>query len=171
MGKAVGSEPLGSLYTGGKVRRRREWRGLRDTLYDYYHWLGNLGVLLGFIAKPRNFKGFLRYRWMVNYLAVPMMMDRVTEGLRGPHLRIAHLEYGLIIREIAETLDKLFRGDRRIGNDKAFSDRVVLLDENEMTAIMMGFPTLEGLSREIPTLYVANLLRQDSAEHYLDVVP
>ena len=170
MGKAVGSEPLGSLYSAGKVRRRREWRGLRDTMYDYFRWLGILGVLLRFIAKPRNFRGFLRYRWMVNYLAVPMMMDRVTEGLRGPHLRIAHLEYGLIIREIAETLGKLFRGDRRIGNDRAFSDRVVLLDENEMTAIMMGFPTLEGLSREIPTLYVANLLRQDSAEHYLDVV-
>ena len=33
-------------------------------------------------------------------------------------------------------------------------DRVVLLDENEMTAIMMGFPTLEGLSREeIDALY------------------
>lgn len=94
MGKAVGSEPLGSLYSAGKVRRRREWRGLRDTMYDYFRWLGILGVLLRFIAKPRNFRGFLRYRWMVNYLAVPMMMDRVTEGLRGPHLRIAHLEYG-----------------------------------------------------------------------------
>ena len=34
MGKKVGSEKLGSLYTMGKVRRRREWRGVRDTLYD-----------------------------------------------------------------------------------------------------------------------------------------
>ena len=74
MGKAVGSEPLGSLYSAGKVRRRREWRGLRDTMYDYFRWLGILGVLLRFIAKPRNFRGFLRYRWMVNYLAVPMMI-------------------------------------------------------------------------------------------------
>ena len=40
MGKAVGSEPLGSLYSAGKVRRRREWRGLRDTMYDYFRWLG-----------------------------------------------------------------------------------------------------------------------------------
>ena len=46
MGKAVGSEPLGSLYTAGKVRRRREWRGLRDTMYDHFRWLGILGVLL-----------------------------------------------------------------------------------------------------------------------------
>ena len=40
MGKAVGSERLGSLYSGGKVRRRREWRGLGDTLYDYGRFCG-----------------------------------------------------------------------------------------------------------------------------------
>lgn len=34
MGKKVGSVKLGSLYTGGKVRKMREWRGLSDTLYD-----------------------------------------------------------------------------------------------------------------------------------------
>lgn len=51
MGKAVGSEPLGSLYTAGKVRRRREWRGLRDTMYDYFRWLGILGVLLRCMAS------------------------------------------------------------------------------------------------------------------------
>ena len=107
MGKEVGSEPLGHLYSDGKVRRRREWRGVRDTLYDYSRWLRNWGVLIAFVAKPRNIKGFFRYRWMVNYLAVPMMMDRMTEGLRGPHLRIAHLEYGLIIQEIAATIEKL----------------------------------------------------------------
>ena len=39
MGKAVGSVKLGNLYSGGKVRKRREWRGLRDTLYDYWRWL------------------------------------------------------------------------------------------------------------------------------------
>ena len=34
MGKAIGSERLGDLYSGGKVRKRREWRGVRDTFYD-----------------------------------------------------------------------------------------------------------------------------------------
>lgn len=170
MGKAVGSEPLGSIYSTGKVRKRREWRGLVDTVYVFTQWLSILGILAKFIMKPRNIKAFFRYRWMLNYLAVPMMVDRVTEGLRGPHLRIAFIEYKLIIKEIALLLDKLFRGDRKIGNDKKFSDKVVLLDENEMSAIMMGFPTLEGLSRETPTVYVANLLNQHSLTHYLDVV-
>ena len=31
MGKEWGSEPLGSFYTTGKVRNRREWRGVKDT--------------------------------------------------------------------------------------------------------------------------------------------
>ena len=34
----IGEEKLGVLFDGGKVRRR-EWRGLRDTLYDYGRWL------------------------------------------------------------------------------------------------------------------------------------
>ena len=29
-----GEKQLGVLYDHGKVRRRREWRGLKDTLYD-----------------------------------------------------------------------------------------------------------------------------------------
>mgnify|MGYP003183018544 FL=1 len=28
MGKKVGSEKLGSFYSGGRVRKRREWRGI-----------------------------------------------------------------------------------------------------------------------------------------------
>lgn len=29
MGKKVGSEKLGSFYSGGRVRKRREWRGIK----------------------------------------------------------------------------------------------------------------------------------------------
>ena len=75
MGKAVGSEKLGNLYSGGKVRKRREWRGLKDTIYDYTRWLKIMWMLLKFMMHPHNVKGFFRYRWMLNYLAVPMMID------------------------------------------------------------------------------------------------
>ena len=72
-------------------------------------------------------------------------------------------------RDIGLLLDKVFRGDKRIGNDKKFSDKVVLVDENEMTAVMMGFKTLKGLSRETISTYVPVLLNQHSMEHYIDV--
>jgi len=169
MGKEVGSERLGDLYTGGKVRRRREWRGLRDTMYDYGCWLKIIGILGKFMLLPRNIRGFFRYRWMSNYLAVPMMVDRHTAGLRGPQLRIAHTEYDLIVKDVAQLLGKLFKGDRNIGNNKAFSDKVVLEDENEMTVFMMGFRNLEGLSRETPAVYVPVLLNQDAVTHYIDI--
>ena len=169
MAKEVGADRLGDFYTNGKVRKRREWRGLKDTMYDYKCWLGIMGTLAGFIIKPRNIKAMFRYRWMANYLAVPMMVDRHTQGLRGEYLRICHTEQDLIIKDVAKLLDNLFRGDRRIGNDTEFSKKVVLVDENEMTAVMMGFPTLKGLSRETPSTYVSVLLNQTAALHYIDV--
>ena len=167
--KRIGCDNFGRFYTEGKVRNRREWRGVVDTLYDYFRWLHNWITMAKMVSKPRNIKAMFRYRWMANYLAVPMMVDRHTQGLRDEYLRICHLEQDLIIEDVAKLLDGLFRGDRRIGNDKAFSDKVVLVDENEMTAVMMGFPTLKGLSRETPSTYVSVLLNQHAAEHYIDV--
>ena len=97
MAKQVGKDSFGSFYNGGKVYKRREWRGLKDTLYDYSRWLYIMGQLAGFIIKPRNIKAFFRYRWMSNYLAVPMMVDKFSQGLRGPQLRILHEEFDIII--------------------------------------------------------------------------
>lgn len=119
--------------------------------------------------RPRNIKAMFRYRWMSNYLAVPMMVDRHTQGLRGPYLRMCHLEQDMVIYDVAKLLGNLFRGDKRIGNDKKYNEKVILVDENEMTAVLMGFPTVEGLSRETPSTYVPVILNQHSMEHYIDV--
>ena len=174
--KMINPEPIkgdlryGDLYIpGGKVRKRREWRGVKDTLYDYSRWLVIMSKLAKFVMVPRNVKAMFRYRWMANYLAVPMMVDRHTQGLRGEYLRMCHEEQDLIIDDVAKLLHNLFRGDRRIGNDTEFSKKVVLVDENEMTAVMMGFPDLKCLSRETPSTYVSVLLNQHAAEHYIDV--
>ena len=101
MAKEVGKDRLGDFYTNGKVRKRREWRGFADTMYDYWRWLHIMGILAGFIIKPRNIKAMLRYRWMANYLAVPMMLDRHTQGLRGEYLRICHTEQDLVVADVA----------------------------------------------------------------------
>ena len=118
MGKKVGSEKLGSFYSGGRVRKRREWRGIKDTFYDYCCWLKIMWMLAKFIVKPANLKGFFRYRWMLNYLAVPMMIDKHTVGLRGEHLRIAHAEYDLVAQDVAQLLNRCFHADRRCGNNE-----------------------------------------------------
>ena len=110
------------MYLKGKrYRSHREWRGVVDTLYDYSRWLYNwFNMFRIVLSKPRSIKAMFRYRWMSSYLAVPMMVDRHTQGLRGEHLRICHAEQDIIIEDVAKLLDKLFRGDRRIGNAIAF---------------------------------------------------
>ncbi len=168
--KRIGTENLGRFYSGGKVRKRREWRGLADTAYDYSRWLYNwFNMARIVLVKPRNIKAMFRYRWMGNYLAVPMMVDRHTQGLRGEHLRICHAEQDIIIEDVAKLLDKLFRADRRIGNDTEFNKKVVLIDENAMQSVMMGFPGIVPLSREIASTYIPVLLNQRAALHYIDI--
>ena len=56
-----GEKQLGVLYDHGKVRRRREWRGLKDTLYDYTRWL----YLLSILAKVTLW----HRRWLVKLAA------------------------------------------------------------------------------------------------------
>ncbi len=170
MGAKIGSEQLGKLYSKGKVRRRREWRGVKDTLYDFFRWMKTMGVLMKFLVKPHNLKGMFKYRWMQNYLAVPMMVDRHTAGLRKEHLRIAHQEYDTIIVDVAGLLNNCFKADERCGNNKKFSKKCVILDENEMFAIMCGFPNLKGVSWETAAVYVSVLLQADGVTHYLDTV-
>ena len=168
MSKNIGSEPLGRFYTGKKPKRRREWRGLKDTWYDYVRWLGYWKTLITFIIKPNNMKGFFRYRWMINYLALPDFMDRHTEGMRGTQLRMAHQALGLIVTDICGMLGQIFKADPAIGNDKKLNSKIVLFDENMMSTLM-GFPNLTWLSVEVPAVYTSSMMSQDGVSYYVDV--
>ena len=131
--KRKGEKRLGVLYDEGKVRRRREWRGLKDTLYDYGRWLYLLSILARVIVKPRNVKAMFRYRWFANYLAVPHMLDKFTIGLRDEPLRITHTAMDFVVKDVAQCIDNSIKGDRRTGNNVKYSDKCVLWDENAMT--------------------------------------
>ncbi|MCI9639110.1 2-hydroxyacyl-CoA dehydratase family protein [Anaerovoracaceae bacterium 41-7] len=169
MSKEAGGRKLGSLYDGKKARKRREWRGFKDTWYAYTQWLKIWKVLIKFAAKPRNIKGFFRYRWMLNFLAVPDFFDRHTEGMRDVQLRMAHTGLGLIVTDMCEMVETIFKADPRIGNDKALSDRIVIFDENMMSEIMNGFPNLRWLSVEVPSIYTSAMMNQTGVSHYIDV--
>lgn len=168
MSAKVGSEKLGQFYTGKKAKRRREWRGLKDTWYDYRKWLQTWKVLICFMVKPNNLRGFFRYRWMMNYLAVPDFMDRHTEGLRGVQLRMVHEGLGLIVRDVCDMIEMIFCADPEIGNDTKLSRSIVLFDENMMSTLMGGFPNLRWLSVEVPAVYSSSMMSQDGVTHYID---
>ena len=64
---------LGRFYSAEhRAFRAREWRGVRDTFYDFFRWL----YLYGFMAAKLGchpvlmVKAMLRYRWMVSYLSL-----------------------------------------------------------------------------------------------------
>ncbi|MBQ0135153.1 MAG: 2-hydroxyacyl-CoA dehydratase, partial [Oscillospiraceae bacterium] len=77
---------LASIYTDKTgIYKHREWRGLKDTAYDYKMWCGLWGILLKWaLGHPvTNVKAIFRYRWMFDYLKVPSFYDRIMEGARG----------------------------------------------------------------------------------------
>ena len=74
---------LGKLHkdkTG--ILKHREWRGLKDTMYDYYRWLITWKDMIVMVLKApvSTVKGLWSYRWMCSYLTVPAWIDRHTEG-------------------------------------------------------------------------------------------
>jgi len=120
MGAKLNSVKLGKLNKPGKrTATRREWRGFKDTMYDFGRWLHNLMVMAKFIMKPTTLKAAFTYRWFSNYMAAFDYIDRHIEGVRGPQLRIAHIEYDSIVEHLTQTMDTLFKCDKRIGNKRA----------------------------------------------------
>ena len=77
---------LGRYYDAEhRAFRAREWRGFKDTFYDFFRWL----YLYGFMAVKLGchpilmVKSMLRYRWMVSYLTAAHMVDRHTIHKKG----------------------------------------------------------------------------------------
>ena len=133
MGAKLNSNELGKLNKPGKkCATHREWRGFKDTMYDFSRWLHNLVVMSKFIMKPTTLKAAFTYRWFGNYMAAFDYIDRHVEGVRGPQLRIAHIEYDSIVEHLTQTMDTLFKCDKRIGNKKGKYDelnkKLVIMD-------------------------------------------
>ena len=87
---------LGNLYRAdSRAMVKREWKGFRDTFYDFFRWLKCYGFMLIKLGGHPILliKAMLRYRWMISYLTAANMIDRHTIGLRGKELRYAHEEF------------------------------------------------------------------------------
>jgi len=169
MGKEIGGDSLGKLYGGKKAKKRREWRGIKDTLYDYWHWLGIWKVLIVFMLHWYNLKAFFKYPWMVNYLAVPDFFDRHTEGMRGTQLRLSREALELVVVDMCKSMGVMFKASPDLGNDKKLNEKLVVFDENMMSQIMNGFPNLKWVSIEVPAVYTCAMMSQDSMLPYIDV--
>ena len=134
---------------GSNIAKHREWRGLKDTWYDYVEWVKVLGIMGGFVAKSpvRIARGMLTYRWMGSYLGALNMIDRCVEGLRGPALRVARLYLNTIMKGSTTSIAEMMMGDRRFG-DNAFGRTQVVLEQTMCPEILAGFQNLRPAQLE-----------------------
>ena len=166
-----GERHLGRLYRDGAMCTvRREWRGIKDTVYDFYEWARLWGMLLMSFSKDLipAMNQTLYYRWMVSYFCCHSFMDKNILGLRGSNLRMSHELTYCIYRYVAENLVILAKGDRRNGNSEELNSKLVLIDEMTMAQIMAGFPNLIYLPAQVLPVFLCSILDQQITPPYLD---
>jgi len=165
---------LGNLYTPvSGIYKHREWRGLKDTAYDYAKWCELWGILLKWaLGHPvTNVKAIFRYRWMFSYLTVPGFYDRIMEGANGAALRASRNNMNTLAVSVTQLLDDLFEADMHLHKDseaaKAAGEKILLVDELIPSLIFRGFPTLRTiLQQQIPE-YLPSLINCHSPDHYI----
>ncbi len=162
---------LGNLFHGKMYLKHREWRGFKDTMYDFGRWLITWKDLAKFAMKApvRIVKALFAYRWMSAYITTPSFIDRHSMGLRGTALRIYHLQYNAMIKNTTDLMANIFKADRRFGENK-YSDKVVLFDEMMPSQLMCGFPNLIGIPAQVAPVFQCSVIDQQSMMPYLDVV-
>ncbi len=159
------------FYKGSGIAKHREWRGARDTFYDYLQWAANLGILAQFIAKSpvRIAKGLFEYRWFGSYMGTLHMIDKCTAGMRGPSLRVAHTHMHAIMKGATGMIADSMIGDRRFGDtDKA--NKYVMLEQTMCPEIVAGFPNLKALPLEVLQGLLGTYMDQNLAPFYMDIM-
>ncbi len=164
---------LGNLHndkTG--IYKHREWRGVKETLYDYYRWLITWKDMIKMVLQGpvATVKGLWKYRWMSSYLSTPAFIDRHTEGLRGPQLRMTHLHFNMIIKHATGLIHTSFVADEKIKPNNKLSKKIVCIDELIPVEFMAGFPNLTVLPVQTMPIFLSSMVDQKITPPYLDAV-
>lgn len=156
---------------GSGLAKHREWRGLKDTWYDYTQWVKLLGIVGKFVAMSpvRICKGLFEYRWMCNFLGAFHMADKVMEGLRGDALRVAHEQMATIMAATTTQIGQMMKGDRRFG-DNEFGKKIVFLEQTMPAEILGGFPNLIPIPLEVYQGLLSCYMDQNSSPFYIDIM-
>lgn len=168
-----GEKRLGRLYAKGAMATvRREWRGIKDTAYDFYEWARMWGMLLMTFSKDLipALNSALHYRWMISYFCCHGFMDKNILGLRGRQLKMAHILTYDIFRYVAENLVLLSKADRKNGNSNELNKMMITFDEMTMGQIMAGFPDLCGIPHQLLPVFLVSEIDQLTCVPYIDAV-
>ncbi len=169
----TGERRLGRLYRQGCMAPvRREWRGIKDTAYDFYEWARMWGMLLATFSKDLvpAVNNLFWYRWMVSYFCCHGFMDKNIMGMRGSNLRMSHLLIYDVFRYVAENLVLTAKADKKNGNSESLNQITVLFDEMTMGQIMGGFPDLYGFPHQLLGVFLVSEIDQLTCVPYIDAV-
>ena len=168
-----GERSLGRLYRKGAMATvRREWRGIKDTAYDFWEWARMWGMLLMTFSKDLipALNSALWYRWMISYFCCHGFMDKNILGLRGSNLRMSHEVTYQIFRYVAENLVLLSKADRKNGNSDELNKMMFTFDEMTMGQIAAGFPDLCAIPHQLLPMFLVSEIDQLVCIPYIDAV-
>ena len=168
-----GERRLGRLYRKGAMATvRREWRGIKDTAYDFYEWARMWVMLLMTFSKDLipALNSALHYRWMISYFCCHGFMDKNLMGLRGSNLRMSHILIYDVFRYVAENLVLLSKAVRKNGNSTELNKMLVTFDEMTMGQIVAGFPDLLGIPHQLLPVFLVSEIDQLTCVPYIDAV-
>ncbi len=164
---------LGKLYTKHTaLLKHREWRGFKDTMYDYYRWLITWKDMIVMVLKApvTTVKGLFKYRWFASYLSTPAFVDRHLMGLRGPQLRMAHLHFNMIVKHATGLINLSFVADEKLRPNNKLSKKIVLVDELIPMEVMAGFPNLKCIPTQTMPIFLCSMVDQQITPPYLESV-
>mgnify|MGYP002672261707 FL=1 len=168
-----GEKRLGRLYAKGAMATvRREWRGIKDTAYDFYEWARMWVMLLMTFSKDLipALNSALHYRWMISYFCCHCFLDKNIMGQRGRALRMSHILMYDLFRYVAENLVILSKADRKNGNSDELNKMLMTFDEMTMGQIMAGFPDLYGIPHQLLPVFLVSEIDQLTCVPYIDAV-
>ena len=152
------------------VAKWREWRGVKDTLYDYTAWLSNILSMVQMVASAPLpiLKGFWEYRWMGSYLGTFMFIDRLFEGYRGTELRIAHMNMHAIVQSLTKKIAFGLKNDARLGGGKD-TYNIIPHDETITPLFLKGFKGLTPVPMQTLPEFIICDIDQHIEPYYIDV--
>ena len=153
------------------VAKYREWRGVKDTMYDYTRWLINVMSMVKMVASAPIpiMKGFWEYRWMGSYLGTFLFIDRLFEGYRNEELRVAHLQMHAIVVHLTKRIAYILSHDRRLGASMKKSANLLPMDETLPAFFTTGFPDLFPMPLQTLPEFIICDIDQHIEPYYIDV--
>lgn len=127
-----------------KPRASREWRGVRDTAYDFAWWLVMWWDMAALILRhPLLFTRILHNQSLCDaFFILPVAVDRLLDGKRGGSLRVGRAVCDAAVKRTLREIYILLRAEDSTADSAAVTARIVRMGGLFPIELMAGFTAL-----------------------------